>query len=69
MERSAEESLLKTIHYAFEKGFDVDDPNSQTSQVVRLGVKRLREGKKLTIEEVSQFEKWGGTDHPDPWFG
>lgn len=69
MENSHAEAVLKSIREAFEKGFDVDDPNNQVSPTIRIGVKRLKEGKELTVEDVAEIEKAGGTDHPDPWFG
>ena len=69
MERSSAEIVLKSIQYAFENGFDVDEPGKQVSPTIRISVKRLREGKTLSLEDIEQIEKAGGTDHPDPWFG
>lgn len=69
MERSASKIVLENIKYAFENEFDVDDAGKQMSPTVRIGVKRLREGKGLSLEDVEKIEKMGGTDHPDPWFG
>lgn len=69
MERSSAEILLESIKYAFKMEFDVDNPNNQTPQVIRIGVKRLKEGKELSLEGIKDIETWGGTDRPDPWFG
>ncbi len=68
MERRLSEILLSTIQEAYAKGFDVDDPDKQISPTIRIGVKRLREGKNLTLEDIDKIEKMGGTDHPDPFF-
>ena len=69
MERSSAEIVLRNIRSAFENGFDVDDPEKQISPTIKIGVKRLRGGKVLSLEDVEKIEKAGGTDHPDPWFG
>jgi len=68
MERkSSVEIMLENIQTAYDNKWDVDDPERQFAPTIRIGVKRLKEGKKLTIEDVEKIEKMGGTDHPDPW--
>lgn len=68
MERkSGHQITLEMIRTAFEKGWDVDNPDKQFAPVIRIGVKRLREGKQLTADDIEKIEKMGGTDHPDPW--
>ena len=42
---SPEEIILNSIHEAYEKGFNVDDPDNQISPTMRTRVKRLREKK------------------------
>jgi hypothetical protein len=64
---SPEEIVLNSIHLAYDNGFNVDDPDNQISPTIRTGVKRLRENKPVTPEDIADIEKMGGTDHPDPW--
>ena len=64
---SSREIVLNSIYEAYHKGFNVDDPDNQISPTIRIGVKRLREKKSLTPEDITEIEKMGGTDHPDPW--
>jgi hypothetical protein len=68
MERKSQEQImLDLILEAYQKGWNVDDPNKQISPTIQIGVKRLKEGQELTTEDIIKIEKMGGTDHPDPW--
>lgn len=68
MERkSIEHIILDSVLLAYQNGWDVDNPDNQISPTIRTGVKRLREGRNLTVNDIQKIEKMGGTDHPDPW--
>ncbi|HLD24486.1 MAG TPA: hypothetical protein VJB96_01080 [Patescibacteria group bacterium] len=73
MIKDSDQILLSCAYEAFEKDFDVDNPDRQITPTIRNAVRRLRimraQGKQptLTIEAMRRISLMGGTDHPDPF--
>jgi len=60
---------LTCIMEAFDKGFNVENPNNQSPQWIRQGVEYLRRGRDITPVDIQKWEESGGTSHLDPWCG
>jgi len=67
IEKVCFEARLHCIHTARNKGFDLSS-NSQIAPWVKEGVALLDQGVEITPELLDQIDRYGGTDHPDPWF-
>ena len=58
---------LRCILTALSEDFDLS-PDSQIATWVREGVALLKKGEEITPELLDKIDRYGGTDHPDPWF-
>jgi hypothetical protein len=63
------QARLGCLKAALEKGLDLDNPDQQAPLWMRIGVKLLEKGIKITPTLLDDIDKSGGTDHPDPYFG
>lgn len=63
--QSIREARVAAIHEAFNRKFDVDDPNLQVADWVREGVHRLQRGQEITSEILEEIERCGRS--LDPW--
>ena len=61
------QARLYCINLALKEGFDLS-PASQIAPWVREGVALLEMGVEITPELLDKIDRYGGTDHPDPWF-
>ena len=61
------QARLKCIEEASSNHFDLG-PDSQIAPWVREGVALLEKGEDITPEILDKIDRYGGTDHPDPWF-
>lgn len=61
---------LSVIEEAYSRGMRYENitPDMQIAPWLAIGLKRMAENQKVTLETIAKIDKMGGTDHPDPWF-
>jgi len=66
-----DEIRLDIIKKAYKSGMRYGriTPEMQIAPWLAIGLKRLEKNHNLTVSEIAEIDKMGGTDHPDPTLG
>lgn len=57
---------LNCIIEAAKNNFELDNPELQSPQWLRFGVRLYKSGVVITPKIIDDLDRSGGTDHPDP---
>ena len=62
-----EEWQREFVQNQFDEGLRSSNLGDQPAPWLLRGLQILEAGEKLTAQRIDDFNRAGGTDHPDPW--